>query len=144
MSEMMIEHKIFIEAKPSTVFSYFTEAGKLCQWLGSKANLEPVEAGCLHIDMNGHDIVVGTFKAIEPYERIVFTWGWEGSSAHPPGSSRVEVIFSPEGSGTWVCLRHSSVPQSEQECHKDGWIQNLHRLQAVLSANQTISTNYRS
>lgn len=133
MSDIIIERRIFIEAKPGTIFSYFTEAGKLRQWLGRQARVEPVESGRLQIDMNGHDTVIGTFKAIEPFERIVFTWGWEGSDIHPPGSSMVEITLTPSDSGTWLSLHHSSVPESERECHLDGWNRNLPRLLAVIS-----------
>lgn len=132
MSEMIIERKIFIEAKPGIIFSYFTESDKLCQWLGQQASLEAVETGRIQIDMNGHDIVIGAFEAIEPFERIVFTWGWAGSVIHPPGSSKVEVTLTPDANGTWLCLSHSSVPESEQECHLDGWVQNLPQLRAVI------------
>ncbi len=138
MSDRIVERKIFIEAKPGTVFSYFTEADKLCQWLGKQAWVEPTETGGIQIDMNGRDKIVGTFKAIEPFERIVFTWGWIDSAIHPPGSSLVEVTLAPHADGTWLYLNHSSVPESERECHQDGWIRNLLRLQEKLSDHAAI------
>ncbi|MFC4597205.1 SRPBCC family protein [Cohnella hongkongensis] len=138
MSNRIVERKMFIEAKPGTVFSYFTEAGKLCQWLGKQATVEPEERGEIRIDMNGRDKIVGTFKAIEPFERIVFTWGWVDSAIHPPGSSWVEITLTPHGDGTWLCLNHTSVPESERECHQDNWIRNLLRLQEILSDRASI------
>lgn len=133
MSSVLIERKIYIEARPATVFAFFTEADKLCQWLGKQAKLEAVKSGRLRIDMNGHDIVMGTFQAIEPFERIVFTWGWEGSAEHPPGSSLVEIAFDPSNDGTWLTLKHTSIPESERECHLQGWVRHLNRLRETLA-----------
>lgn len=138
MSGVQIKRNIFIEAKPSTIFSYFTDAGKLRLWLGQQVKLEPTERGRIEIDMNGHDVVLGAFKTIEPYERIVFTWGWKGSDVHPPESSIVEIALKPDANGTWLHLQHSSVPESERECHEDGWNRNLPRLRDVLTNNGTI------
>src|SRR4029078_637948 len=37
----------------------------------------------------------------EPPRRIVLTWGWDApGDATPPGASRVEVDFVPDGDGT--------------------------------------------
>ncbi|XID90793.1 SRPBCC domain-containing protein [Paenibacillaceae bacterium WGS1546] len=132
MSKVLIERKIYIEARPATIFAYFTEADKLCQWLGKHAKLKAVKSGPLRIDMNGHDIVSGTFQAVEPFDRIVFTWGWAGSDEHPPGSSLVEIVLDPSNDGTWLTLKHTSIPESERECHLDGWNRHLSSLQEAL------------
>jgi len=140
MTHVHIERQLFIEARPSTIFSYFTDASKLRLWLGQQAQLDPVEGGRLQIDMNSQDIVLGAFRSIEPFERIVFTWGWRGSDSHPPGSSVVEVTLKPEANGTWLHLRHASVPESEQECHLDGWVRNMERLRAAVSNEASIGS----
>ena len=132
MSGILIERSIFIEANPAIVFAFFTEADKLGQWLGKQAKLEAVKSGRIQVDMNGHDIVSGTFRAIEPYERIVFTWGWEGSADHPPGSSLVEIVLDPRDNGTWVSLKHTSIPESERDCHLEGWERHLSSLREAL------------
>jgi len=121
VTNIIVEKSIWIEARPETVFSYFADARKLTLWMGRTASLDAREAGGLRIDMNGRDIVEGTFVAVEPYERIAFTWGWVGSDAHPPGSSLVEVTLRPEGGGTQLQLRHSQVPAVEADTHRAGW-----------------------
>lgn len=138
MNDVNIKQKIFIKAKPSTIFSYFIDARKLRLWLGQQAKLELAENGRLEIAMNGHDIVLGTFRTIDPYKRIAFTWGWKGSDVHPPESSIVEIVLKPDANGTWLHLEHSSVPESERECHEDGWNRNLPQLRTVLTNNGMI------
>ena len=64
-----------------------------------------------------------------PHSRVVFTWGWEGDSAVPPGSSTVEVSLIPDGDGTVVRLRHSGLPTAELRTrHAEGWEHFLARL----------------
>jgi uncharacterized protein YndB with AHSA1/START domain len=62
----------------------------------------------------------------------VFTWGWEGSTTVPPGSSRVEVTLTPDGDGTILRLVHSGLPHAESILdHTQGWERYLDRLGTV-------------
>lgn len=73
-----------LHARKEIVYSYFVQPQKLSQWLGRSANLNPIYSGGLIIDMNGNDVVQGSYKLLDPYNRICFTWGWIGSEAlHP-------------------------------------------------------------
>ncbi len=71
----------------------------------------------------------GEYVALEPPDRVVFTWGWE-AEGHPlpPGASTVEVTLAAEGEGTRLRLVHSSLPEETQGAHDEGWALYLPRL----------------
>ena len=81
------------------------------------------------VNVSGIDVAVGEYVEIVPPERIVWTWGWEGSDTIPPGSSTVEVTLTADGDATVVHLRHSGLPDenAEQE-HREGWTHYVARL----------------
>ena len=71
----------------------------------------------------------GEFVEIDPPRRVVFTWGWEGMDAVPPGSSTVEVTFEPDGDATILRLVHRGLPSAEEvQQHSHGWDMYLGRL----------------
>src|SRR5262245_59056692 len=81
-----IEREIHMSAKPETVFAFFVEPAKMIQWKGIKATMDARPGGIYRVEINARDVVSGSFVEIEPFRRIVFTWGWEGAgSPLPPG-----------------------------------------------------------
>lgn len=128
----VLEHIILIQARPETVFAYFTDPEKLVRWKGVKATLDPRPGGIYRVEINPQNIVRGTYLEVTPYTRIVFTWGWEGNNSPlPPGSSTVEVSFSEDGGGTRLRLRHKGLPPPLRAVHTEGWEHFLPRLTAV-------------
>src|SRR5436309_13045584 len=94
----IIEREVRIAAAPETVFSYFTDPEKYVKWKGQHAELDPRPGGVFRVDFDGKDVARGEFVEIEPFRRLVFTWGWEGEGHPiPPGSSVVEVTLVPDG-----------------------------------------------
>ena len=92
----MIEIERWIEARPETVFSYFTDPERFLRWQGRDASIELLEV-------------------VAP-RRIVFTWGWEGTTGVGPrpatllgGSSLVEISLESQRGGTLLRLRHEPV-----------------------------------
>ena len=75
-----------IEASPQEVFPYLVEADQLLRWLGSWADVDPRPGGVFAVDMGGTQ-VRGSYVAVEPPYRVVFTWGIPGNE-RPAG--RVE------------------------------------------------------
>jgi uncharacterized protein YndB with AHSA1/START domain len=130
-----VEVAIRIEAKPETVFDFFTDPDKMIQWMGRKAELEPQPGGLFRCDINGESIARGEYVELDPPRRAVFTWGWEGEdSVTPPGSSSVEILLEPDGDGTRMRLIHRDLPSSESaERHGHGWNHYAERLAAAAS-----------
>jgi uncharacterized protein YndB with AHSA1/START domain len=125
-----LRHELQIAAPPEVVFAYFTDPGRMVEWMGVGALLDPRPGGALRIDANGRDVVVGEFVELDPPRRVVFTWGFDGDQrATLAGSSRVEVVLEPEGSdGTRLMLSHHDLPASARPSHKQGWDHYLERL----------------
>jgi uncharacterized protein YndB with AHSA1/START domain len=139
----VVELERRIAARPETVFTYFTDPVRFCQWQGVDAELDPRPGGTFRLTVTGRSRVVarGEYVEVDPPHRVVFTWGWEQVDGLPdgmrglmPGTSTVEVELTPEGDGTVLRLRHSGLPTDpEQKIHTEGWTATLDRL-AVAAA----------
>jgi uncharacterized protein YndB with AHSA1/START domain len=133
-SEEVLEREIRIAARPETIFPFFTDPAKLVRWQGQHATLDPRPGGIYRVDINGRDVACGTYLEISPYQRIVFSWGWEGDADFvPPGASTVEITLIADGEDTIVRLRHSGLPAAARPLHVEGWTYYLDRL-AVAAA----------
>lgn len=120
-----------IDAPPSEVFPYLVDSALIVQWIGERAELRPEPGGVFAVDIEG-GAVRGEFVVVEPPHRVVFTWGLEGSEQLPAGSTRVEIILTPDGDGTVVDLIHRDLPGDQRAAHEAGWTRLLgvltHRL----------------
>jgi uncharacterized protein YndB with AHSA1/START domain len=125
-----IEREVRIAASPETVFDFFTDPAKMVRWKGVTATLDPRPGGVYRVQMNEQAVAVGEYVVVDPPKRVVFTWGWEGDGAlTPPGSSTVEVTFTPDGDETVVRLVHTGLPSPESaEAHGHGWDEYMPRL----------------
>jgi uncharacterized protein YndB with AHSA1/START domain len=131
---LVIEREVHIDASPATVFEFFTDPSRIVRWKGSKATLDPRPGGVYQVEMRPDLIVTGEYVEVEPPNRVVFTWGWEGSGEVPPSSSTVEITLTAAGEGTVVRVVHSGLPSFEAfEQHGHGWDLFLPRL-AVAAA----------
>lgn len=118
-----------IKARPETVFSFFTDAERWLSWQGFEGVFDPAPGGAYRMRVVGDATASGRFEVVEPYTRIVLTWGWENEGDPvPPGSSRVEITLSPEPDGTLLTLTHSGLPEPAREPHHEGWDHYLDRL----------------
>jgi uncharacterized protein YndB with AHSA1/START domain len=126
----VVEREIRIDARPETVFPFFTDPEKLVRWLGVGATLDPRPGGIFNVNTITDYSLAGEYVAVEPHSRIVFTWGYgdfPGENPLPPGSSTVEVELVPDGDSTIVRLRHR-VPAELADFHAMGWEHYLGRL----------------
>lgn len=136
-----------VNARPETVFAFFTDPERYARWQGTAARLEPRPGGRYEVDFIGSSGVRGEFVVVEPPHRIVFTWGWEiDRSRYPdvelppgieevaPASTSVEVTLIPDGDGTLVRLRHSGLPTVDAEAiHGSRWPGYLERLTTAVA-----------
>jgi uncharacterized protein YndB with AHSA1/START domain len=102
--------------------------------MGVGATLEPHTGGRFEVTINQERKVMGEYLELTPFSRIVVSWGWEGREDVPPGSSTVEITFSPDADGTLVRLRHYNLPETAMPLHAKSWEQSLPRLKKVLEA----------
>lgn len=128
----MIEIERRINAPTTTVFSYFTDSSLYSRWMGVEAQIDARPGGIYRVLVPQGTHARGTFSEVDPPNRLVFTWGWEGSVEVPPGSSRVEITLTPDGDGTILRLVHSGLPNAGSiSGHTEGWERYLDRLGTV-------------
>ncbi len=120
----VVEQTLRISARPETVWRYWTDPDRMCEWWGATADLDPRPGGICRVEAKHGGIMKGEFVELVPYERLVFTFGWEpteGAPEVPPGSSRVEVSFIADAGDTIMTLRHTGIPAFEARRHAEGW-----------------------
>jgi uncharacterized protein YndB with AHSA1/START domain len=124
-----------IRAAPERVYGFFTDPALWARWQGTSAIVDAQPGGVLKVVMgrDGSGVAEGRFVELDPFERIVFTWGWASSplSTLPPGSTVVTVQLRSDGDGTLVTLTHDSLPEGERDVHEAGWSLYLGRLATV-------------
>jgi len=114
------------------VFSFFTEPALYVRWKGRLATLDPRPGGIYRVNIDGTRVARGEFVEVSPHRRIVFTWGWEDpSDPVQPGTSTVEVEFTPDGAGTLLRLVHRDLPEESTSGQAEGWDHFLPHLVAV-------------
>lgn len=132
----VVEQTLRISARPETVWRYWTDPQRMCDWWGAAAELDPRPGGTCRVDMGGGPVMVGEYLELVPHERIVFSFGWEptdGAPAVAPGSTRVEVTLTPDSGDTIMSLRHTGLPAAIADEHRSGWAHFLPLLAAAVN-----------
>jgi uncharacterized protein YndB with AHSA1/START domain len=142
---------VHVAAEPETVFGYFTNPARYVRWMGAQAKLSPVPGGEYRIRMGDGFEAAGSFTELDPPHRVVFTWGFADDEAAkktknpqpgeatsgavmPAGSTRVSVVFAPEGHGTRLTLTHDRLPSVELQLgHRVAWDTYLPRLVVLVA-----------
>jgi uncharacterized protein YndB with AHSA1/START domain len=123
------ERTLSIGASPETVWEFFVDPKKAMQWMGIDAELDPQAGGVYRcVVIPGHT-AIGEFVELDRPNRIVFTWGWDGSESVPPGSSTIEVDLTGDDEGTSVRFVHNLSTAEAAASHKTGWDHYLPRLE---------------
>lgn len=127
----VVEQTLRISARPETVWRYWTDPQRMCDWWGAAAELDPRPGGTCRIEMGGGPIMHGEYLELVPHERIVFSFGWEAADGVPdlpPGSTRVEITLTADAGDTIITLRHTGIPVAHADEHRAGWVHFLPRL----------------
>ena len=97
--------------------------------MGARAELDARPGGRFRIEVENGTVAAGEYLEVDPPNRLVLSWGWEGNDAVPPGSTTVEITVAPAGSGSLLRLRHLGLPTEEQRAlHQGGWTMYADRL----------------
>jgi activator of HSP90 ATPase len=118
MDTATIEQTEWLPAKPVQVYDAFVNARKHAEFTGAGATCEPVVGGTFTA-WDGY--ISGTNLELELGRRIVQEWKTrEWPQGYGP--SRIEFRFVPKDDGTEVTMVHSSVPVSQVEDYRQGWV----------------------
>lgn len=118
---------IAIAATPAEVFAFLVTPEGLTAWMGTEAMLDPQPGGTFAVTIAGNAIR-GRYLDVHYPDRVVVSWGHEGSDVLPPGTSRVSFTLTATATGTQVDLVHSGLPDPAAAGHRDGWQHFLPRL----------------
>jgi uncharacterized protein YndB with AHSA1/START domain len=123
-----VEVEVTIDASPKTIFGFLIEPEKMARWMGT-AELDPRPGGVYRLAAANGQTAIGEYLEVHPYDRVVFTFGWDEPGAYvPPGSSTVEITLTTQGKSTLVKLVHSGLGELTLNDHTQGWNHYLGRL----------------
>ncbi|HEV8650598.1 MAG TPA: SRPBCC domain-containing protein [Actinomycetes bacterium] len=92
----------------------------------------PRPGGIYRVHIRAGVTASGQFVEVEPYRRVVFTWGFEiPDHPIPPGSTLVQTDLIPDGDDTLVRLTQDHVPPPGVVPVRRGWDDYLDRLQVA-------------
>lgn len=129
----------FVNAPPEQVFYACTNASALREWLCDASQAVPRPGGRLYLWWNSGYYVAGEFTAVEPDQKVAFTWQGRGE----PGRTGVEITLQAQSAGTLVKLEHrgldtgSEWDQARREIQQ-GWESGLENLASVLETGQDL------
>jgi uncharacterized protein YndB with AHSA1/START domain len=140
----IVEQTLRIRARPETVWRYWTDPQRMCDWWGAAAELDARPGGICRIEMGGGAVMRGEYLELVAHERIVFSFGWDPTEGAPdiaPGSTRVEITLTPDAGDTILTLRHSGIPVDHADEHRSGWAHFLPLLAgaAAVAAEREVS-----
>jgi uncharacterized protein YndB with AHSA1/START domain len=126
------ERTLAIDASPETVWEFLVDPEKLMRWKGINADLETQPGGIFRCEVIPGHIARGEYVEIDKPNKLVFTWGWDGSEDVPPGSSTIEIELASDGDGTSLRFVHKDLPNAEAiASHAHGWDHYLPRLETA-------------
>ncbi len=128
-----------VAAPTSEVYTAFTNATALCEWLCNVAQADAHQGGRLYLWWNSGYYASGEYTSLKPGERIIFSWHGRGE----PGNTRVKVTLKPDGDSTLVTLMHSGLGGGKDwrqtaKSFRRGWEAGLDNLKFVLETGQDL------
>jgi uncharacterized protein YndB with AHSA1/START domain len=141
----VLDIRFTLPARRSRVFRALTDSAEVPRWWGpagfvtSVLKLDPRVGGRLRYEMRppaGEAFhFAGEFQAVDPPERLVFTFHWE----EPDPDDRVTVatlLLYEVGEGTELALTQGEFAnESRLELHRNGWIESLSKLRELVESS---------
>ncbi|HLN02624.1 MAG TPA: SRPBCC domain-containing protein [Bryobacteraceae bacterium] len=132
-----LDRTVVIQAKPETVFRFFTDSARWASWWGAGSTIDARPGGKVYIRHANGVESAGEVLEVHAGERIVFTYGFVGGKPIPPGSSRVTIRLEPIEAGTRLHLLHEFAEAAPRDEHVQGW-----RFQLSLFSNVVANEVY--
>lgn len=115
----MVNFKVsdVIPSPPAKVYNAWLDSGEHGLMTGGTAHVS-AEVGDSFEAWDGY--IQGINLELEPGKRILQKWR-TSEFADDEEDSLLEILFTPEGSGTRVTIRHSNLPEHGMQ-YEQGWI----------------------
>ena len=132
-------------AAPEKVFAAFAEPRLVVRWLSPSPD---IALTLLQFDFRvggayryayrlpeGRTVIVaGSYSAIEPPSRLVFSWVIEPPDEHAGIESEVTVTIARDRGGSELVIRHEKLERIDAVVrHAEGWQGALEQLAAILA-----------
>lgn len=135
----------YVEATPEQAWYAWTEPVAIAQWWHLPLTSTPVEELEYDVRVGGHYIYTsihheteqrmvsgGIFREVQPYSRLVFTWG--APSFEPEHLPVATVTFEPTSDGTYMTFALAGVDgQAGDGAHYDTWANGMANLKTYLA-----------
>jgi uncharacterized protein YndB with AHSA1/START domain len=142
--ELTLELDRTLPAARSRVFEALSDRDQLASWWGPEGftipslRFEPRTGEGYRIEMQPPEgdafFLAGEFRAVEPPERLAFTFRWEDPDPDDV-ENVVELVFGDAGESTELALVQGPFKtEARRALHDGGWTDSLDKLEALLSA----------
>ena len=129
---------------PQEAFDAWTDPEALVRWWGGE-NMQTLSAavdlrvgGAYRLTMRNGDYlfaVEGVYREVEPPERLVYTWSWEGLDVDKGRESLVTVEFRERDDATELVVVHEGIETEKSLAfHQGGWADAMQWLEQLLPA----------
>ena len=141
--ELTLEIDRTLPAVRSRVLEAFTDPEQLASWWGPEGfsipslRFEPAVGEPYRIEMQPPEgdafYLAGEFRAVDPPERLAFTFRWEEPDPDDVENT-VELVFRDAGETTELALVQGPFrTEARRALHREGWTDSLNKLEALLS-----------
>ncbi len=122
-----------VNADPQTAFDAWTQPEHIRHWACPEgatvadSQVDLTVGGSYVLKMRNDEqgifhTAVGTYREIDPPNRLVYTWDWVEDDHRMDTETLVTVEFRPHADGTEVVLTHEAFPTEEiTDLHGEGW-----------------------
>src|ERR1039457_5742438 len=118
---MPFEKSVTVPLSPGETFDLITRPDRLRRWQDITARVDVRAGGEDRWNIVPGHSARGTFTEVEPGQRVVFSWGWEGDADLPPGASTVTITLEPSAGGTMGRLVHEELAGEQAASPRGGW-----------------------
>jgi uncharacterized protein YndB with AHSA1/START domain len=145
-----VEIRRRIAVRAEKVFAAFAEASWVVRWLSPSPDITLTllkydfrQGGSYRFAYQlpaGPTVIVGgSYRAIEPPSKIVFSWVIEPPDEHAGIESEVTVTITPDGAGSELVIRHEKLTRTDAMTrHAEGWRGALDQLTILLEAQERV------
>lgn len=136
---MKVEVERVLNASKEKLYGMWTKPEMISTWMGVKVEIEPKVGGFLKMDFGEKELTTGTFKELQPFEKVSFTWISMVGNEHSTGETLVTITLAEVSPGkTNMKLVHTGFKtEFARREHDGGWNEYFAGWEKKLAPSQT-------